>query len=259
MRLQKFLSHAGVCSRRKGEEYIAEARVSVNGHIITASGTKIDPEKDSVAVDGKEIIFSCEKKNIYIALNKPAGYITSCSDKGGKIVLDLVDLSARIYPVGRLDKDSTGLILLTDDGELHNRLSHPSYNHEKEYLVTTVKPVSLSALKKMESGIMIQGEKTRRASVEKISKFSFRIILKQGRNRQIRKMVKKTGNHVKNLQRIRMGSLKLGSLKEGSWRYLTRQEIKAMKKPVHDHGRTRCRKIKNVDKKWDKDANQGSD
>ena len=230
MRLQKFLSHAGLCSRRKGEEYIAAARVSVNGRIVIISGTKIDTEKDSVAVDGKKIIFSPEKKNIYIALNKPSGYITSCSRQNGKIILDLIDVPERIYPVGRLDKDSTGLLLLTDDGELHNMLSHPSYNHEKEYLVTTFKPVSLSALKKMASGIIIEGEKTRRARVKRVSRSSFRIILKQGRNRQIRKMVKKIGNKVKDLQRIRMGSLKLGSLKEGAWRYLTDREIQAIKK-----------------------------
>ncbi len=227
MRLQKFLSHAGVCSRRKGEEYIAEARVSVNGQIIKISGTKIDPEKDIVAVDGKEIRFSSVKENIYIALNKPEGYITSCFDKNGKIVLDLVDIKDRIYPVGRLDKDSTGLLLLTDDGELHNRLSHPSYNHEKEYIVTTFKPVSSSALKKMAAGVVIEGEKTRKARIKKISSCAFRIVLKQGRNRQIRKMVKKTGNKVKTLQRIRMGNLRLGSLEKGAWRYLTHSEIKS--------------------------------
>ncbi len=227
MRLQKFLSRAGVCSRRKGEEYIAGARVSVNGQIIKILGTKIDPEKDIVAVDGKEIKFSSVKENIYIALNKPEGYITSCFDKNGKIVLDLVDIKERIYPVGRLDKDSTGLLLLTDDGELHNRLSHPSYNHEKEYIVTTFKPVSSSALKKMAAGVVIEGEKTRKAWIKKISSCAFRIVLKQGRNRQIRKMVKKTGNKVKNLQRIRMGNLRLGNLEKGAWRYLTHSEIKS--------------------------------
>ena len=225
MRLQKFLSHAGVCSRRKGEEYIAGARVSVNGQIIKILGTKIDPEKDIIAVDGKKIEFSDAKENIYIALNKPEGYITSCSAEHGKIVLDLVDIKQRIYPVGRLDKDSTGLLLLTDDGELHNRLSHPSYNHEKEYIVTTFNPVSSSALKKMASGVVIEGEKTRKARIKKISSCVFRIVLKQGRNRQIRKMVKKTGNKVKSLQRIRMGNLRLGSLKKGAWRYLTPEEI----------------------------------
>ncbi len=227
MRLQKFLSRAGVCSRRKGEEYIAGARVSVNGKIITIPGTKIDPENDIIGFDGKRIILHPEKKNIYIALNKPEGYITSCSAKHGKIVLDLVNISQRIYPVGRLDKDSTGLILLTDDGELHNLLSHPSYDHEKEYIVTTFKPVSFFALKKMALGIVIEGEKTRKARVEQISRYGFRIVLKQGRNRQIRKMVKQTGNKVKSLQRVRMGSLKLGKLKKGEWRYLNSQEIQA--------------------------------
>ena len=229
MRLQKFLSAAGVCSRRKGEKYIADARISVNGKITTIQGTKIVPQHDTVALDGKKVIFQSENKNIYIMLNKPEGYITSCSRKHGKIVLDLVDIKKRIYPIGRLDKESTGLILLTNDGELHNRLSHPSFNHEKEYIVTTLAPVSCSALKKMASGIIIEGEKTRKARVKRISHCVFKIVLKQGRNRQIRKMVEQTGNKVKKLHRIRICSLKLGNLKKGAWRYLTPQEIRDLK------------------------------
>ncbi len=226
IRIQKFLSQAGICSRRKGEEYILKGRISVNGETITTPGTKIDPEQDAITLDGKRISFNPEEKNIYIALNKPEGYISSCSRRHGKIVIDLIKLSERIYPIGRLDKDSTGLILLTNDGELHNKLSHPSFNHEKEYIVTTFNPVSLSSLKKMASGIIIDGEKTRRAKVKKISRCVFKIILKQGRNRQIRKMVKETGNRVKKLHRIRIGNLRLGRLKSGEWRYLTEKEIK---------------------------------
>ncbi|MDP3285516.1 MAG: S4 domain-containing protein, partial [Desulfobacterales bacterium] len=131
MRLQKYLSEAGFCSRRHGEELILAGRVSVNGVVITKLGTKIDPEKDIVEVGGNRI----EAKNnlIYIALNKPKGYVTTCSRERGKIVLDLIDIPERVYPIGRLDKDSGGLLLLTNDGRLHNILSHPSFDHEKEY------------------------------------------------------------------------------------------------------------------------------
>jgi len=231
MRLQKFLAHAGVCSRRKGEEYIMQGLVSVNGETILSCGTKVNPEKDTVSFDGSIISIPFGKKNIYIALNKPAGYVASCSHPGEKIILDLVDVPQRIYPVGRLDKDSIGLILLTDDGELHNRLSHPSFNHEKEYVVHTVHPVTNSAISKMSDGIMLDGKKIRKARIKRLSKFSFNIVLKQGVNRQIRRMVPKTGNSVKTLKRIRMGAVKLGSLKQGAWRHLTSKEILDLKQP----------------------------
>ena len=140
MRLQKFLAHAGVCSRRKGEEYILEGRVRVNREVVNSLGTKINPESDHVEVDGKPVAIAHDKKKIYIALNKPRGVVSSCSHAGEKIVLDLIDINERVYPIGRLDKDSLGLLLLTNDGELHNRLSHPSFDHEKEYVVETTTP-----------------------------------------------------------------------------------------------------------------------
>ncbi|MFO7883635.1 MAG: pseudouridine synthase [Desulfobacteraceae bacterium] len=230
MRLQKFLSRAGVCSRRKGETYIAEGRVSVNGKTVLSQGCVIHPETDMVCVDEKKVVYSSETKNCYIALNKPAGYVSSCSHRGEKIVLDLVDVSRRIYPVGRLDRESTGLILLTDDGDLHNRLSHPSFNHEKAYIVETVKPVSREDLEKMEKGIVLDGKKTRRARVKAISRDKFEIVLKQGINRQIRRMVKKCNNRVKTLKRVRMGTIRLGNLEEGRWRYLEKREVMELKK-----------------------------
>ncbi|MCP4115166.1 MAG: rRNA pseudouridine synthase [Desulfobacteraceae bacterium] len=229
MRLQKFLSQAGVCSRRKGEEYILAGRVRVNNETIVSLGTKIDPETDRVEVDGKKIAYSAGKKKIYIALNKPRGIVTSCSHKGERIVLDLIDIKDRVYPIGRLDKDSMGLLLLTDDGELHNRLSHPSFDHEKEYVVETVEPIGNEALKRMADGIVLDGKRTRRARVKRVSETSFNIVLKQGINRQIRRMVKETGNRVKTLKRIRMGSVRLGKLKNGGWRYLSEAEVKALK------------------------------
>jgi len=227
MRLQKYLAHAGLCSRRKAEEYILAGRIKINGIIISELGTKVDPS-DSVFFDDKPVLLSLEQPKIYLALNKPQGYVTSCSQKKTKIVMDLIDMDERIYPVGRLDKDSKGLILLTNDGELHNKLSHPSFDHEKEYIVTAVDPVSDKALRSMAEGVMIDEVKTRKAKVKRISDKQFSIVLKEGRNRQIRKMVQKTGNEVDTLLRIRIANIHLGKLKEGTWRYLTQAEIRQL-------------------------------
>lgn len=228
MRLQKYIAHAGICSRRKAEEYILNGRIKVNGEIITQLGTSVDLEKDQVFFDHDPVILKPTEKKLYILLNKPPGYVTTCSQEYEKIILDLIDIEHRVYPVGRLDKDSQGLVLLTNDGELHNRLSHPSFDHEKEYKVSTVHPISDSALEKMANGMMIDKIKTRKADVKRLSKNVFIIVLRQGLNRQIRKMVGKVGNQVAKLQRIRMANLKLGNLKEGHWRYLTPKEIKKL-------------------------------
>lgn len=230
VRLQKFLSAAGFCSRRQGEEFILSGRVRVNGAVVTILGTKIDPEEDAVEVDGNRV----EIKNalIYIALNKPKGYVTTCRQKGDKIVLDLLDIPERVYPVGRLDKDSSGLLLLTNDGRLHNVLSHPSFDHEKEYEVVLSWPIPDEALDKMASGIPLMGSRTRPAQIKRISPKQFRIILKEGRNRQIRRMVRKVGNRVAGLKRIRISNVRLGNLEEGHWRYLTAKEKKELLKNI---------------------------
>jgi 23S rRNA pseudouridine2605 synthase/23S rRNA pseudouridine2604 synthase len=222
MRLQKFLSEAGVCSRRRGEEYIREGRVRVNSKIVTQLGTKVDSEKDRVEFDGKVIALKSEP--MYIMLNKPKGYVTSCSHPGEKIVLDLIDIPERVYPIGRLDKDSIGLLILTNDGRLHYRLSHPSFDHEKEYDVTVSKPITDGSLRKIASGLPMMGTKTRPAKIRRISSTRFRIILQEGRNRQVRRMVRKVGNHVTRLKRIRVSNVKLGRLDEGAWRNLTEKE-----------------------------------
>ena len=222
MRLQKFLSEAGVCSRRRGEEYIREGRVRVNSKIVTQLGTKVDSEKDRVEFDGKVIALKSEP--MYIMLNKPKGYVTSCSHPGEKIVLDLIDIPERVYPIGRLDKDSIGLLILTNDGRLHYRLSHPSFDHEKEYDVTVSKPITDGSLRKIASGLPMMGTKTRPAKIRRISSTRFRIILQEGRNRQVRRMVRKVGNHVTRLKRIRVSNVKLGRLAEGAWRNLTEKE-----------------------------------
>ncbi|MCD6584794.1 MAG: rRNA pseudouridine synthase [Desulfobacteraceae bacterium] len=228
IRLQKYLSGAGVCSRRKGEEYIKSGRVTVNGETVIQQGVQVDPGKDRVEVDGKVVRINDQK--IYIILNKPAGYITSRSHGTRKIVFDLIDIKVRLNPVGRLDKDSTGLLLLTNDGELHNRLIHPSFDHEKEYEVETLKSVSDKSLEILRQGVVIENKKTRPAKIDRIAENSFKIILKEGRKRQIRRMVEKVDNRVASLHRIRISTLYIGKLKTGQWRHLSQNEVNALRK-----------------------------
>lgn len=224
MRLQKYLSAAGFCSRRRGEKYIQEGHVSVNDSVVTELGTKIDPEKDQIEVDDTRIVM--DQEPIYIAMNKPKGYITTCrrNRPDERIVVDLIDIPVRVYPIGRLDKDSTGLLLLTNDGRLHHRLSHPSFDHEKEYEVRVTDPIPEGALRSMAKGVPMMGTKTRPADIEKINPRTFRIVLKEGKNRQIRRMVRKVGNRVADLKRIRISNVKIGNLAEGNWRHLTEEE-----------------------------------
>jgi len=222
MRLQKFLSGAGICSRRKGEEYIKAGWVKVNGKIVTELGVKVDPDRDVVEVDSDAI--RSDTALIYIALNKPRGYVSSCHQQNKKIVLDLLDIAERVYPIGRLDKDSTGLLLLTNDGHLHHRLSHPSFNHEKAYEVAVAKPLPEGALRKLADGLPMMGTRTRPARVKRISARRFRIILQEGKNRQIRRMVRKVGNQVVDLKRIRIANIELGNLPLGRWRHLTKKD-----------------------------------
>ncbi len=226
MRLQKFLSASGVCSRRKGEELIVAGKVAVNGKTIVELGTKIDPDRDQVEVDGQAI--QPAHNLVYIALNKPRDYVTSCRHPGEKVVVDLVDIPQRVYPVGRLDKDSTGLLLLTNDGRIHHRLTHPSFDHEKEYDVTVVRPISDGALQKMREGLPLMGSRTRPARIARISPRRFRIVLQEGKNRQIRRMVRKVGNAVDRLQRKRFAGIKLGNLPPGRWRHLSKRERESL-------------------------------
>jgi 23S rRNA pseudouridine2605 synthase/23S rRNA pseudouridine2604 synthase len=226
MRLQKFLAAAGVCSRRRGEDLIRAGRVTVNGRVEAVLGAKIDPEIDRVFLDGQPV--RLQQKMVYIALNKPRGYVTSCRHAGKKIVLELVDVPERVYPVGRLDKDSTGLLLLTNDGRLHLKLSHPSFDHEKEYDVIVERPISDVALRRMAEGMPILNTRTRPAVVTRRGERAFRIVLKEGRNRQIRRMVRQSGNEVLELKRTRVASVRLGRLAEGSWRHLGQEEVEAL-------------------------------
>jgi 23S rRNA pseudouridine2605 synthase/23S rRNA pseudouridine2604 synthase len=228
MRLQKYLSGAGICSRRKGEEYIKAGWVKVNGKVVTELGVKVDPERDAVEVDSAAI--RSDSAPIYIALNKPEGVVSSCHQENEHIVMDLLDISDRVYPIGRLDKESTGLLLLTNDGQLHHRLTHPSFNHEKEYEVTVAKPLPEGALRKLAEGLPMMGTRTRPARVNRISARRFRIVLQEGKNRQIRRMVRKVGSRVTSLKRIRIANIKLGNLPTGSWRHLTERETEKLLK-----------------------------
>jgi len=150
--------------------------------------------------------------------------VSSCEHRGKKLVVDLVDVGTRIYPVGRLDKDSEGLLLLTNDGALHQRLSHPKFGHEKEYLVTVIRPIDDRALEQMREGVLLDGKATYPARVKRMAADRFTIILKEGRNRQIRRMAKAVGAKVKRLMRVRIAHIRLGDLKPGKWRYLTDNE-----------------------------------
>ena len=222
MRLQKYLSEHGICSRRRAEEHILAGRVRVNGETVKVLGTKVDPEKDLVEYD-KDVVETPQKLR-YVILNKPYGVVTSCLQKGETTVKDIVDVKERLFPVGRLDKDSTGLVLMTNDGTLAYRLMHPKFMHEKEYVVDTADPVTEGMLEKLSRGVKLEGSLTAPCKIRKVGPRRFRIVLREGRNRQIRKMVQKVGTEVKKLDRIRIENIHLGNLPQGGWRELTFEE-----------------------------------
>ncbi|MCK4979667.1 MAG: rRNA pseudouridine synthase, partial [Candidatus Delongbacteria bacterium] len=227
VRLQKYLANKGVASRRKCEEFITDGLVKVNGEVVTKLGTKVDPEKDVVEINEQQIS-NIKADYIYIMLNKPKGYITSLkqTDSSSPLVTDLLNITERVYPVGRLDKDSSGLLLLTNDGDFAYKLMHPSFEKEKEYIVVTEETVTKRMIDRFEKGITIEGYKTQPAKVKRIELTKVSIVIKEGRNRQIRKMLSKVGNNVINLKRVRVNNLRLGGLKEGEYRNLTKGEVK---------------------------------
>ncbi len=225
IRLQKFLSEAQVASRRKAEDIIAQGRVTVNGVVADIPGTKIDDERDAVCVDGKPV--KKAEKLIYIILNKPEGCVTTVHDQfNRKTVLDYVDdIEQRIYPVGRLDYNTSGLLLLTNDGDLTYKLTHPKHNIEKTYEAVVDKMPTASAMERFRKGIEIDGRKTAPAYIEKIGDNKLKIKIHEGRNRQIRKMCEAIGSPVKTLKRTAIGNLKLENIDKGKYRYLTDEEI----------------------------------
>ena len=228
VRIQKFLSESGITSRRKAEEFLKNGQIKLNDEIIIELGTKIDPEKDKVYFKDKLVIF---RKFVYLILNKPKGYVTSFEHKGKKTIKELLKgVKEHLAYAGRLDEDSRGLIFLSNDGDLINKLTHPRYEHEKEYIVETNKPISDSYLDKLRNGIILKEGKTKPCNIYRINENKFKIILEEGWNRQIRRMLEKLGYETKDLQRIRINRIELGNLKEGKYRFLTEKEIEDLKK-----------------------------
>lgn len=242
VRLNKFIASSGFTARRKADELIEAGRVTVNSEVVVLLGTKINPDKDTVKVDGELIKPPSEKKGkfIYVLLNKPAGYVTTTSDeKNRPTVLDLVGINRRIYPVGRLDYDTEGLLLLTNDGDLANKLMHPKYGVYKTYVVKINKPIDEKSLNRLREGVKIRAgspERSRRTSEAKVSVVpktegrQLRISIHEGRNRQVKKMLEAVGCYVRRLRRIEYANLNLKGLREGEWRYLSGEEIKRLKK-----------------------------
>jgi pseudouridine synthase len=233
--LQKILSAAGVASRRASEQMILEGRVMVNGETVRALGTKADPQKDAIKVDGRRI--KTDVAHRYIVVYKPKGYVTTRKDpEGRKTVMDLIGEGAYIYPVGRLDYDTEGLLLMTTDGDLAARLMHPRHEVEKEYEVIVMGAPDARAIEKLRKGVFIEGGRTAPADVHAgttvkgaRSTTLLKITIHEGRNRQIRKMCSAVGLPVRDLRRIRMGPITLGRLKPGQWRDLTPAEVKRLK------------------------------
>lgn len=233
MRLQKFMALCGVASRRKSEEIILQGRVKVNNKIIDTLGTTINPDKDIVTVDDKKI--RMETKKVYIMLNKPIGYVTTLKDeKNRKVVTDLIEgVRERIYPVGRLDTDTTGLLLLTNDGDIAYKLTHPSNNIKKRYIAIVEGVPNKRELEKFRRGIVIDGRPTAPAKIKIVKRYEDESILdieiSEGRNRQIKKMCEAINHPVKKLKRISIGEIELGGLDIGNWRFLNDEELKYLK------------------------------
>ncbi len=233
IRLQKILADCGVASRRKAEELIAQKQVKVNGRVAQV-GDKADPKRDHITVAGQKIETSNRQKHYYILLHKPRGYVSTMSDeRGRKCVAELVeDVPARVYPVGRLDRESEGLLLMTNDGNFANTISHPSRHVSKTYRVTVRPSITEEQLVQFQVGMEIDGKKTAPADVRVISQEPNRVVLEivlhEGRNRQIRKMCEQLGLEVARLRRTAIGPVKLGMVQQGQWRELTNEEVKRL-------------------------------
>jgi 23S rRNA pseudouridine2605 synthase len=236
IRLNKFLSQAGVASRREADSMIAEGRVKVNGQVIRELGSKINDEKDRVEVEGKRVKKS--ENLVYLILNKPQGFLVTLKDPFGRPTVTqlLPSLRERIFPVGRLDYDSCGLLILTNDGELAFRLAHPRFEVWKTYLVKVKGEPDASALSGLEKGIFFEGKKTAPAKIVRIGggpgNTALKVEIYEGRKREVKRMFEAIGHKVLHLQRIGFGGLILGKLKEGKWRFLTPKEVDLLKKQV---------------------------
>lgn len=233
IRLQKFLADSGICSRRKAEEYILLNKVKVNGQTINELGFKIDEKKDKVLFKGKIVKASDEK--VYIMFNKPAGCITTAKEQfNRKTVFDYIKIKDRVVPVGRLDYDTSGLLILTNDGDLTYKLTHPKHHIKKVYIAKVYGDVTFQKIENLRRGVIIDGYKTLPAYVKILDKFERGSILQleilEGKNRQVRKMCEEIGHTVMSLERIAIEKIKLGDLKKGEYRHLKKEEIEYLKR-----------------------------
>ena len=232
MRLQKYLALCGVASRRNGEKLIIDGHVTVNGILVTTMGVQVDESADVVCVDGQQVIPECEKH--YIVYNKPVGEVTTVSEPEGRAtVMDKFrDYPVRLFPVGRLDYDSEGILLLSNDGDMMNRVLHPSFEIKKAYLVRVSNQVSDDEIVRLRKGVMIDGRMTSPAEVRLIRRETFStdllITIHEGRNRQVRKMIDAIGHQVVQLKRVQFGPILLGDLPAGMWRKLTDEEVRKL-------------------------------
>jgi 23S rRNA pseudouridine2604 synthase len=235
VRINKYLSEAGFCSRRAADKLIDEGRVTINNK-VPEMGAKVQ-SGDVVHVDGK-LIEVAEEAPVYIALNKPIGIVCTTDTRIEKDnVIDYMDYPKRIFPIGRLDKPSEGLLFLTNDGDIVNKILRARNNHEKEYFVTVNKPINQDFIRKMSEGVPILDTVTRKCEVEKVGKFEFRIVLTQGLNRQIRRMCEHLGFRVRNLQRVRIMNIEL-DIPVGEWRYFTEEELTELNRLTADSDKT---------------------
>ncbi|MEG0693658.1 MAG: pseudouridine synthase [Oscillospiraceae bacterium] len=237
IRIQKIIADSGVCSRRKAEELIEKGKVKVNGHPALI-GQKLDPRVDLITIDGKTVEFEKKKEHVYLVMNKPRGYLTSMSDdRGRRCVTELLpQTSNRVFPVGRLDLNSEGLLLFTSDGRFSNDMMHPSHEVSKTYRVTVRPDITDEQAAKLSEGVYIDGRKTAPAEVRVLTKEPNRvvmeIVIREGRNRQIRKMCEAVNLDVARLKRTAIGPIRLGMLKPGTTRELTKEELKAIRTAI---------------------------
>lgn len=233
IRLQKYLADASIASRRKSEQIILGGHICVNGKIVTELGTKVDTEKDIVTYKGNEV--KINNNYIYIMFHKPEGCVTTVHDQfERKTVMDYIqDIEERIYPVGRLDFDTSGLLILTNDGDLTYRLTHPKHNIEKVYIANVIGEPTKEEINKFEKGLYIDNYKTSQAKLYIVKRngnlTSIKVVIREGRNRQVRKMCEAINHPVRNLKRIATGKLFLGELKRGEYRHLTKEEVNYLK------------------------------
>ena len=245
IRLNKYLSDAGICSRREADRLIEAGKVKVDG-IVAVMGTKVE-KGQSVTVDGK--VIKSEEKLVLIAFNKPRGIVCTTDRREPGNIIDYIKYPSRIYPIGRLDKDSEGLILLTNHGDIVNKILRAGNNHEKEYIVKVNKPITQKFLKGMQSGVPILDTVTKECKIEALDKTTFRIVLTQGLNRQIRRMCEYFDYRVISLQRVRVMNINLGRLKEGGYRNVTERELADLKELIKHSSSTT---VKNPTKQLDK-------